>query len=125
MFDQFFLNVHWLKRYRPCRQITLYFHTTEYVGLNLGQKLPEFYTCAWSALYYDSLLGEGTLTFSYCYVANTLLSGESLVYKELSVHLYLCPCVLVANGRILYFFLCLGQSILRDLSTMKDHLGLY
>lgn len=123
MFHQFFLNAHWLNRCRPCTQI--HFIYTEYVGLNLGQKPPEFYTCAWLAFYYDSLFRGETLSFSYCCVTNTLLVRESLVCKELSVHLHFCPCVLVANRRNLYFFLSLGQNILRDLSTMKDHVGLY
>lgn len=49
-----------------------YFHSTEYIGLNLGQKLPKIYTWACSDLYYDNLLGRGgALTSSDCFVANT------------------------------------------------------
>lgn len=94
-----------------------YFHSTEYVGLNLGQKLPKIYTCAWSALYYDCLLQGGTLTSSDCFVANTLLAAESLVCKELASHF--CAYVLVANRKNLYFFLSLGQSILKDYPPSK------
>lgn len=103
--------------------IICYFYSTEYVGLNLGQQLPKIYTCAWSALPYDCLLQGGTLTSSDCFVANTLLAAECLVCKELASHF--CVCVIVANGKNLYFFLRLGQSILKDLSVIKDRLGLY